>query len=58
MHTGHSLPLQPEHDTWNQLKIRDDYEDYHVNTCFEEREDRVFVPCGIGNSDQGFLSMA
>ena len=55
MHTGHSLPLQPEHDTWNQLKIRDDYEDYHVNTCFEEREDRVFVPCGIGNSDQGFF---
>ena len=38
-----------------ELITRDDLDSYYINPSFIERKDRVFVPCGIGNTDNGFF---
>lgn len=37
------------------LQNRDDYDDYYTNPTIEERSDRIYIPCGIGNTDKGFF---
>ena len=39
----------------NILSIRGEEDDYYVNPDLEESPDRIYVPCGFGNSDQGFF---
>lgn len=38
-----------------ELQTRDDLDSYYINPTFEERQDRIFIPCGIGNTDNGFF---
>ena len=38
-----------------RLTTRDEYDDYYVNPSLEESQDYIFVPCGIGQGDKGFL---
>ena len=33
---------------------RDD-EEYYVNPCLPKGKDRIYIPCGIGNTDRGFF---
>lgn len=42
-------------DPQGALQNRDDYDDYYTNPTIEERSDRIYVPCGIGNTDKGFF---
>lgn len=42
---------EPEYE----LKTRSDNEDFYINPTLEEKEDRIYVPCGIGNTDNGFF---
>lgn len=37
------------------LQIREDYDDYYTNPTIKETSDRIYVPCGIGNTDKGFF---
>ncbi|MDD4492964.1 MAG: helicase-related protein [Eubacteriales bacterium] len=39
----------------NELKTRDDYNDYYINPSIAESEERIYIPCGIGNTDNGFF---
>lgn len=39
----------------DELQTRDDLDAYYINPTFEERKDRVFIPCGVGNTDNGFF---
>lgn len=45
---------QSEKDLFD-MGTRADREDYFINPRIEERADRIFVPCGIGNTDYGFF---
>lgn len=36
-------------------RTRDDYADYYINPTLAETEERIFIPCGFGNTDQGFF---
>ena len=38
-----------------RLRTRDDYNDYYVNPSFDESEKYIYVPCGFGQGDNGFL---
>ena len=38
-----------------RLKTRDDYSDYYINPTFEETSEYIYIPCGFGMSDNGFL---
>lgn len=37
------------------LDTRDDYDNYYTNPIIEETPERIYVPCGIGNTDKGFF---
>lgn len=45
-------PLQIEA---NALLGKDDDENYYVNPIIQLRDDRIYIPCGVGNSDNGFF---
>ncbi len=34
---------------------RDDVSDYHTNVSLTKKEGKIFVPCGFGNTDNGFF---
>lgn len=34
---------------------RDDISDYYLNVSFKKKEGKIFVPCGFGNTDNGFF---
>ena len=38
-----------------RLKTRDDYYDYYINPQLKEEQDYIYVPCGFGQGDNGFL---
>ena len=37
------------------LQVREDYDDYYTNPTINETPERIYVPCGIGNTDKGFF---
>ncbi len=37
------------------LKTKEDYDDYYVNPLLEESSTYIYVPCGFGQGDNGFL---
>ncbi|MFE8700900.1 DEAD/DEAH box helicase [Cytobacillus sp. FJAT-54145] len=37
------------------IDIRDEYDTYYVNAKIIKSQDRIYVPCGVGNSDYGFF---
>lgn len=37
------------------LQTRDDYDEYYTNPQFDEIDNRIYIPCGIGNTDRGFF---
>ncbi len=39
----------------SRLKTRDDYSDYYINPTFEETSEYIYIPCGFGLGDNGFL---
>lgn len=39
----------------NRLKTKEDYNDYYINPSLEESKDYIYVPCGFGQGDNGFL---
>jgi len=41
--------------TQGALQNRDDYDNYYTNPTITETPERIFVPCGIGNTDKGFF---
>ena len=52
------LPDNTEEESFefdDSLVVRTDLENYYVNPQLEERADRIYVPCGIGNTDRGFF---
>ena len=34
---------------------KDDVSDYHTNVSLTKKEGKIFVPCGYGNTDNGFF---
>ena len=38
-----------------RLKTRDDYNDYYINPSLEESDKYIYIPCGFGQGDNGFL---
>lgn len=38
-----------------QIKIRSDYSNFYINPTLEEQDGCIYVPCGIGKGDFGFL---
>lgn len=42
-------------DFLRQLQTREDTEGYYINPTIKESSDRIFVPCGVGNTDAGFF---
>lgn len=39
----------------NALLTRDDYVGFYTNPALKEEAGRIFVPCGVGNTDSGFF---
>ena len=37
------------------LVARCDREDFYINPSLDERNDRIYVPCGVGKTDEGFF---
>jgi superfamily II DNA helicase RecQ len=37
------------------LQVREDYDNYYINPTIDEMPDKIYVPCGIGNTDKGFF---
>ena len=37
------------------LETRSDFEQYYINPSFKVQEDRIYIPCGVGNTDNGFF---
>jgi len=37
------------------MHTRDDYDSYYINPTLDEQNDRVYIPCGVGNTDNGFF---
>ena len=37
------------------LVVRENLERLFVNPTLDERKDRIFIPCGVGNTDRGFF---
>ena len=37
------------------LQVREDYDNYYTNPTINETPERIYVPCGIGNTDKGFF---
>ena len=45
-----------ELDEYSDLESKkDDYESYYVNPLIERRGNRIYIPCGYGNTDNGFF---
>lgn len=42
-------------DPDDALTDRDDREDFYINPTIKESKSRIFVPCGVGNTDKGFF---
>lgn len=38
-----------------RLRTKEDYGDYYINPKLEESEEYIYVPCGFGQADNGFL---
>ena len=38
-----------------ETETRSDFDEYYINPAITLRSDRIYVPCGIGNSDKGFF---
>lgn len=38
-----------------RLKTKEDYYDYYINPSLKESEDYIYIPCGFGQGDNGFL---
>ena len=47
-------PKQERHDQTVGEGAKDIGEDFCVNPKLDEKHDRIYIPCGIGNSDFGF----
>lgn len=45
-------PAKPQN---NELSTRDAYDDYYLNVALDKSDKRIYIPCGIGNSDNGFF---
>ena len=39
----------------DELKTREDYDQFYINPAFREDDKRIFIPCGVGNTDNGFF---
>ncbi len=39
----------------SRLKTKADYDDYYVNPTLEESDTYIYIPCGFGQGDNGFL---
>ena len=39
----------------SRLITRDDYNDYYINPSIDESAEYIYVPCGFGQGDNGFL---
>ena len=39
----------------SRLKTKADYDDYYVNPTIEETDAYIYIPCGFGQGDNGFL---
>jgi RecQ family ATP-dependent DNA helicase len=37
------------------IDMRDEYNTYYVNSKLNKSQDRIYIPCGVGNSDNGFF---
>lgn len=37
------------------LKTKADYDDYYVNPILKESDEYIYIPCGFGQSDNGFF---
>ena len=42
---------EPEYE----LTTRSDREDFYINPSLDEKDDRIYVPCGVGETDNGFF---
>lgn len=53
------VPVVPQFDftaeTDNKMLDKSDIENYYVNPTIRLDKNRIYVPCGIGNSDNGFF---
>lgn len=38
-----------------RLKTKEDYDDYYINPSLKESKDCIYIPCGFGQGDNGFL---
>lgn len=38
-----------------RLKTREDYSDYYINPTLNESDEYIYIPCGFGQGDNGFL---
>lgn len=38
-----------------RLKTKEDYSDYYINPSLDESKEYIYVPCGFGQGDNGFL---
>ncbi|HPQ21674.1 MAG TPA: hypothetical protein PK147_07470, partial [Saprospiraceae bacterium] len=47
--------IEMEGSSEHKLRTREDYDNYYVNPKFEESPKRIYIPCGIGNTDNGFF---
>ncbi|MFS0876442.1 DEAD/DEAH box helicase [Solibacillus isronensis] len=52
-------PLSEEDGYMNIIEdpidMRDEYDTYYINAKINKSQDRIYVPCGVGNSDYGFF---
>ena len=39
----------------SRLKTREDYDNYYINPSLKVSPDYIYIPCGFGNGDNGFL---
>lgn len=53
------IPVAPQFnfiaEVDNEMLDRNDVEDYFVNPTIRPDKNRIYIPCGIGNSDKGFF---
>lgn len=55
LQTAEELMRKQKEAEENALLTRDDYANFYTNPMLREETDRIFVPCGIGNTDSGFF---
>ena len=42
-------------DEFFEVETRNELEEYYINPHLSLRNDRTYIPCGVGNSDNGFF---